>query len=135
MIDKIYRVAPGRENRAITGLSMGGGQAFTIGLKHLDLFAWVGEFSSGLVSDRDFRLEKHLPGFLDHPDDVNRKLKLLFLSCGSEDPRYTGQLDLADNLKQHHIRYVWYPTPGVHEWKVWRHALAEFAQKVFQEAH
>ena len=135
MIDKVYRVAPGRENRAITGLSMGGGQAFTIGLKHMDLFAWVGEFSSGLVSDTEFRLDKHLPGFVDHPDDVNRKLKLLFLSCGTEDPRFPGQLDLADNLKQHHIRYVWYPTPGVHEWKVWRHALAEFAQKLFQEAH
>jgi enterochelin esterase-like enzyme len=135
MIDRTYRVAPGRENRAITGLSMGGGQAFTMGLKHLDLFAWVGEFSSGLVSDTDFRLDKYLPGFLDHPDDVNRKLKLLFLSCGAEDPRYPGQLDLADNLKRHNIRYFWYATPGVHEWKVWRHALAEFAQKVFQEAH
>jgi enterochelin esterase family protein len=134
MIDRTYRVAPGRENRAITGLSMGGGQAFTIGLKHMDLFAWVGEFSSGLVSDTEFHLDKHLPGFLDHPEDVNRKLKLLFLSCGTEDPRYPGQLDLADNLKAHGIQYIWYPTPGVHEWKVWRHALAEFAQKVFQEA-
>jgi len=134
MIDRTYRVARGRENRGITGLSMGGGQAFTIGLKHMDLFAWVGEFSSGLVSDREFHLEQHLPGFLDHPEDVNRKLKLLFLSCGTEDPRYVGQLDLADKLKQHNIRYVWYPTPGVHEWKVWRHALAEFAQQVFQEA-
>jgi enterochelin esterase family protein len=135
MIEKNYRVVPGRENRAITGLSMGGGQAFTIGLKHMDLFAWVGEFSSGLVSDTDFKLEKHLPGFLDHPDEVNRKLKLLFLSCGTEDPRYPGQLDLADNLKEHGIKFVWYPSPGVHEWKVWRHALAEFGQKVFQEAH
>jgi enterochelin esterase family protein len=135
MIDRTYRVAPGRENRAITGLSMGGGQAFTMGLKHLDQFAWVGEFSSGLVSDTEFRLDKHLPGFTEHPDEINRKLKLLFLSCGTEDPRYPGQLDLADTLKQHNIRYVWYPTPGVHEWKVWRHALAEFAQKVFQEAH
>ncbi len=133
MIDKTYRVAPGRENRAITGLSMGGGQAFTIGLKHMDLFAWVGEFSSGLVSDTEFKLDKHLPGFLDHPDQVNSRLKLLFLSCGTEDPRYSGQLDLGDTLKDHGIRYVWYPTPGVHEWKVWRHALAEFAQRVFQD--
>lgn len=132
MIEKVYRVAPGRENRAITGLSMGGGQAFTIGLKHMDLFAWVGEFSSGLVSDTEFRLEQHLPGFLDHPEDVNKKLKLLFLSCGTEDPRLPGQLDLGDLLKQHKIRYVWYLTPGAHEWKVWRHALHEFAQKVFQ---
>jgi enterochelin esterase family protein len=135
MIDRTYRVAPGRENRAITGLSMGGGQAFTMGLKHLDLFAWVGEFSSGLVSDTEFRLDRHLPGFLEHAADVNRQLKLLFLSCGTEDPRYPGQLDLGDTLKQHHIRYVWYPTPGVHEWKVWRHGLAEFAQELFQEAH
>jgi len=135
MIDRTYRVAPGRERRAITGLSMGGGQAFTMGLRHLELFAWVGEFSSGLVSDTQFHLDQYLPGFLDHPDDINRRLKLLFLSCGTEDPRYYGQLDLADNLKQHQIRYAWYPSPGVHEWKVWRHALAEFAQKVFQEAH
>src|SRR5262249_2722601 len=75
------------------------------------VFAWVGKFSSGLVGDKGFRLEKHLPGFVDHPDDVNRKLKLLFLSCGTEDPRYIGQLDLADNLKRHTIRYMWYPTP------------------------
>jgi enterochelin esterase family protein len=134
MIEKTYRVAPGRENRAISGLSMGGGQAFTIGLKHLDQFAWVGEFSSGLVSDSEFRIDQHLPGFLDHTDDVNQKLKLLFLSCGTEDPRYPGQLDLLDVLKQHQIKYVWFPTPGVHEWKAWRHALAEFAQKVFQPA-
>ena len=34
-----------RENRALTGLSMGGGQAFTIGLKHLDLLAPVSVLS------------------------------------------------------------------------------------------
>jgi enterochelin esterase-like enzyme len=135
MIERTYRVAAGRENRAITGLSMGGGQAFTMGLKHLDLFAWVGQFSSGLVSDTDFRLDRHLPGFLDHPQEVNSKLKMLFLSCGTEDPRLPGQLDLTDTLKQHGIRYVWYSTPGAHEWKVWRHALFAFAQKVFQESH
>ena len=115
---------------------MGGGQAFTMGLKHLDLFAWVGQFSSGLVSDTDFKLDRHLPGFLDHPQEVNSKLKMLFLSCGTEDPRLPGQLDLTDALKkQHGIRYVWYSTPGAHEWKVWRHALFAFAQKVFQESH
>lgn len=133
LIEKNYRVLPGRENRAITGLSMGGGQAFTIGLKHLDTFAWVGEFSSGLVSDNQFSLEKHLPGFLDDPAAVNKKLHLLFLSCGTDDPRYNGQLDLVDTLKKHNIRAEWYSTPGVHEWKVWRHSLAEFLQKAFQQ--
>jgi hypothetical protein len=65
----------------------------------MDLVGWVGEFSSGIVSDTEFHLDKYLPGFLDHPDDV-----LLFLSCGTEDPRYLGQLDLTDTLKQHGIR-------------------------------
>ena len=132
MIEKDYRVAPGRENRAITGLSMGGGQAFTMGLKHLDMFAWVGEFSSGLVSDTEFDLDQYLPGFLEDPKAANSKLRLLYLSCGTNDPRFPGQLDLTDLLKSHNIHYVWFPTPGVHEWKVWRHALADFAPRLFQ---
>lgn len=132
LIEKTYRVTANRANRAITGLSMGGGQAFTIGLRHMETFAWVGEFSSGLLSDADFNLAKHLPGWLDDPARVNQQLKLLFLSCGTEDPRIPGQLDLADTLKGKQIHYVWYPTPGVHEWKVWRHGLAEFLPKLFR---
>jgi enterochelin esterase family protein len=37
-----YRVAPGRQNRAMAGLSMGGGQTFNIGLAHLELFSALG---------------------------------------------------------------------------------------------
>ena len=132
LIEKNYRVLANRENRAITGLSMGGGQAFTIGLKNLDRFAWVGEFSSGLLSAADFKLADYLPGFLENPAAANQRLKLLFLSCGTQDPRIDGHLDLADTLKAHQIHHVWYPTPGVHEWKVWRHALAEFLPKLFR---
>jgi enterochelin esterase family protein len=59
-------------------------------------------------------------------------LKLLYLSCGTEDPRINGQLNLVDELKAAGIRHVWFPTPGAHEWKVWRHALADFLQKTFR---
>lgn len=131
LVEKNYRVLANRENRAITGLSMGGGQAFTIGLKNMDKFAWVGQFSSGLVSAADFDIDQHLPGFL-KDSSVNKKLRLLFLSCGVDDPRYNGQLNLGDLLKKHNIRYQWFSTPGAHEWKVWRHSLAEFAKVVFQ---
>ena len=47
-IEKRYRALAGRENRAIAGLSMGGGIAINVGLKRLDVFASVGEFSSGM---------------------------------------------------------------------------------------
>ena len=132
LIEKNYRVTANRANRAIAGLSMGGGQAFTIGLKHLETFAWVGEFSSGLLSDTDFNLARHLPGLVEDPARANQQLKLLFLSCGTEDPRIPGHMDLMDALKAKQIRYVWYPTPGAHEWKVWRHSLAEFLPKLFR---
>ena len=132
LIEKTYRVMPGRENRAIAGLSMGGGQAFTIGLRNMDSFAWVAEFSSGLVSDADFDLEKHLPGFLAGSDGVNRKLRLLYMGCGTDDPRMNGQLNLVDLLRAHKIRVEWTSTPGGHEWKVWRHLLADLLVRLFQ---
>ena len=132
-IESSYRVLPDRDNRAIVGLSMGGGQAFTIGLRNLDTFAWVGEFSSGLVSSADFDLEKHLPGFLGNAAAVNDQLELLYLSCGTEDPRFQGQLDLVDVLKQHNVNHEFVSTPGAHVWMAWRHLLADFAQRLFQQ--
>lgn len=132
LVERNYRVLGNRENRAITGLSMGGGQAFTIGLRRLDAFAWVGEFSSGLVSEVGFDVEKQVPGLLKDPEAVNRKLKLFWLSCGTEDPRFPGQLDLSDLFKKHGIRHEFHSTPGAHEWKVWRHLLAEFLPRLFQ---
>ena len=53
MVEAKYRVAPGRNNRAIMGLSMGGGQALQIALGHLDLFGALGVFGSG-VTRADF---------------------------------------------------------------------------------
>lgn len=132
LVESKYRTLPGRDNRAIAGLSMGGGQALTIGLEHLEQFAWVGEFSSGLVSDANFRIEKYLPDLVENASSVNQRLRLLFLSCGTEDPRYQGQLDLKDALSKYKIRYEWYSTPGAHEWKVWRHSLREFLPQLFQ---
>jgi enterochelin esterase-like enzyme len=134
LVEKNYRALPGRDGRAIAGLSMGGGQAFTIGLQNLDRFAWVGEFSSGLVSDADFKIEKYQPGLTENIPSVNKKLRLLFLSCGSEDPRYPGHLDLVDALNRYKIRHEWYSTPGAHEWKVWRHSLREFLPRLFQSS-
>ena len=132
LIEKSYRVLSGREDRAVAGLSMGGGQAFTIGLKNLDSFAWVAEFSSGLVSSADFDVARHLPGFLDDANAANRKLKLFFLGCGEDDPRLPGQLNLSDTFKKRNINHGFFRTPGGHEWKVWRHLLSDLMQRLFQ---
>ena len=131
LVEARYRVEKTRDARAIAGLSMGGGQAFTMGLRNLETFAYVAQFRSGLISGADFDLSKHLPGFLEDSAAANRKLKLLFLGCGTEDPRINGQLNLSDLLKSRNIKHEFHPTPGAHEWKVWRHLLAELLPKLF----
>src|SRR5215471_14712686 len=47
-VEKAYRIAAKPDERAIAGLSMGGGQALSIGLNHLDIFHSVGAFSAGI---------------------------------------------------------------------------------------
>ena len=50
-IEKHYRVMNSRQHRAIAGLSMGGSQTLNIAIPHLDQFAYIGVFSSGLFGD------------------------------------------------------------------------------------
>jgi S-formylglutathione hydrolase FrmB len=38
-VERTFRVAPGRDNRAMAGLSMGGAQTFGTALANLDKFA------------------------------------------------------------------------------------------------
>src|SRR5438874_169155 len=45
-VESKYAAKTGPENRAIAGLSMGGGQTLNFGLGNLDTFAWIGAFSS-----------------------------------------------------------------------------------------
>ena len=77
LVDAEYSTASGPENKAIAGLSMGGGHAFYIGLNHLDTFSWIGSFSSG-INDMHRTL-------LENPTNINKKCKLLWLACGKDD--------------------------------------------------
>ena len=47
-----YNVAPGRENRAIAGLSMGGLEGLTIGMNHPETFAYVGGMSAAIFGGK-----------------------------------------------------------------------------------
>lgn len=131
-IESKYRVSVRREDRAIAGLSMGAGQAFFIGLWNRDVFSWIGEFSSGRISFLDFDPRKTIPGLLNDPTTVNRDLRLLWLSCGSDDPRSIGQRRLSTLLTEHGIQHRYREIPGGHEWKVWRIDLADFVSMIFQ---
>ena len=48
-VEKNYRVLTDRSNTAIAGLSMGGNHALQVGIPHLNRFAYIGVYSSGLL--------------------------------------------------------------------------------------
>jgi enterochelin esterase family protein len=97
MIEKTCRVLPGRENRAMAGLSMGGMQTFLTTLANLDKFAYIGGFS-GSTGGREgtFDPKTSNNGVFADAEVFNKKAKVLFLGIGSmEGPRtkdFSGQL-------------------------------------------
>lgn len=135
-MEKRFRALPGRENRAIAGLSMGGGISINVGLKRLDVFASVGQFSSGMFGGvggyAAYDIARISPGFLEDSGATNKKLKLLYFSCGTEDPRMPFQTKAADDLRARGITLTFRSFPGAHDWRVWRSSLADFASLLFR---
>ena len=131
-IEKTYRVAPGRENRAMAGLSMGGMQTFTTGLLNPGKFAYLGGFSGNCASfGGTFDPKTSCGGAFADPAAFNKKVKLLFLSTGSvEGPRVK---EFSDELTKAGIHNVYFESPGTaHEWLTWRRALNDFAPRLFR---
>jgi enterochelin esterase-like enzyme len=135
-IENNYRTVASRENRAIAGLSAGGGTSINVGLNSLDIFAYVAEFSSGLfggvASYAPYDMEKIAPGFYKDPTTINNKLKLFYMSCGTEEPRLPFQKKALEEFQDHKISVVFQTYSGAHEWKVWRHSLADLAPRLFR---
>ena len=106
-VEKNYRVVANRENRAIAGLSMGGGQAFNTGLRNTDKFAYIGVFSSGIFGGNStissFDAEKQIPGILTKSDSFNKSLKLFYVSVGEQDPRLEFTKKAIKTFKDNHL--------------------------------
>ena len=135
-IDKNYRVLQGPQYRAITGLSMGGGHAFYTGIKYIDYYGWVGEFSSSIFGGLNstgvnYDLDTAISGAFKDPAGINGKLSLLYLSCGRDDQRVTATKEMGEELRRRGIEVVYTDWPGSHEWKVWRRALIDMVMKLF----
>jgi enterochelin esterase-like enzyme len=138
MIDTTYRTIPDREHRAMAGLSMGGMQTFQIGLKHLDLFAYLGGFSGGGggFGGQPFDLKTAHNGVMADADAFNKKVRLVWLGIGTAEGRmYEGIKNYHEALAKAGIKHVYYESPGTaHEWLTWRRCLREFAPLLFVNA-
>jgi enterochelin esterase-like enzyme len=135
VIERTYRVRPGKENRAMAGLSMGGAQTFATTLTNLDKFAYIGGFSgncSGFGRGNDAPDMKTICGgaFVDAAA-FNGKVKVLFLGIGAaEGP---GTKNFSEALTKAGVHNVYFESPETaHEWLTWRRALNDFAPRLFK---
>jgi enterochelin esterase-like enzyme len=127
-IEKNYSVKSDRENRALAGLSMGGGQSLNFGLANLDTFAWVGGFSSAPNTRRPGDLIK------DHAEAA-KKLRLLYVACGDKDGLFRISEGVHTMLDEKKVPHVYNVIPGGgHDFRVWKSDLYTFSQLLFREA-
>lgn len=137
-VEKNFRVKTDRNNRALAGLSMGGIQTLNTGIPHLDLFAYLGVFSSGwwanaAPSRNGNDTEKYYSLLKEKKDEYNKKLKLFWLSMGGkEDIAYNNCQVMMKRFDEIGIKYSYFETPGGHTWPVWRESLYRFAPLLFK---
>lgn len=138
-IEKRYRAAPGRANRAITGVSMGGYGALHLAFRHPDLFSSVSAQSAALV-DRLPNVFVNVPSsertralgaFGDPPDaaywEKNSPIVLartanlaglkIYFDCGDQDDYgfEAGARALDKVLTSRHILHEFHIYPGRHD--------------------
>jgi enterochelin esterase-like enzyme len=125
-IESHYSVQTDREHRALAGLSMGGGQSLTFGLRNLSTFAWVGGFSSAPNTQPAKTL-------VPEPAGTKERLRLLWVSCGDKDGLMSISKPFHEDLTQMGIPHIWHVDSGAHTWPVWKNDLYLFAQLLFKD--
>jgi enterochelin esterase-like enzyme len=150
-VDANFRTLTDKDHRAMAGLSMGGGQTANVTMNNLDKFSYIGLFSGGAAAGPNpnvparagapaptpFDIKTAYSGAMANPAEFNRKVKVLFMSFGTEQP-----IENPEGLKRHQQEliaagitnsYV-YISPGTsHEWQTWRRALYSYSQLLFRD--
>jgi len=153
-VEKHYRVLTDRANTAIAGLSMGGSQTLNIAIPHLDQFAYIGVFSSGLLGGGGRgrgaapaagaatapaapappfgeAWEKQNLAMLDNAA-LKKGVKVVWFSTGKDDGLITTSRSTVDLLKKHGFNAQFLESQGGHTWLNWRDYLVQFTPQLFQ---
>ena len=151
-VEKSFRCAPGRENRAVAGLSMGGYGSLLWALHHPELFSACYAISAGVWTDDDFRglpFERFQMYFgerlgaigendnrLSETYQKNNILALIgavkeadaakvrfFLDCGDDDALLDGNLAVFHAMRSKKMPVELRVRDGGHSWSYFSTAL------------
>ena len=124
-IESKYPVLTDRQNRAIAGLSMGGGQSLNFGFKYMNLFAYIGGFSSAPTTNAPSVL-------VPDPAKVIQDMKVIYISCGAQDGLLSTSQGVHDYLTQKNVPHTWYTANGGHDMTFWKDSLYQYVQLIFK---
>jgi enterochelin esterase family protein len=129
-IEKTYRVKTDRADRAVAGLSMGGGQTLSLFMSKPSDYSAVGVFSSGLfVQNMDDwekqNKEKLAAAAKDGP-------KVFWLATGKDDFLLQRTKETVALFKKAELKPEYKETEGGHTWICWQQYLNEFVPMLFK---
>jgi enterochelin esterase-like enzyme len=128
-LEERFSVCTEPTGRSIVGLSMGGGHAIHIGLRHTDVFSAIGAFSAAAPQEQGDRLLEKYPA-LRGPDAQANGLRDLFIPIGEDDFLLQRNDAFAAQLRAFEVNHTYQKTEGGHEWKLWRRYLPQFLLRV-----
>jgi enterochelin esterase family protein len=123
-IEKHYRVLKGKDNRAIAGLSMGGGHTVQATNNNPATFGWIGVWSAGGQDTPEFAaaLTKIKAAGVKH----------YWIGTGTTDFALKGSETLKQVAEKVGLPSSYHTSPGAHYWFIWRVFLSEFSTIIFR---
>ncbi len=124
-VEANYRCKTTAVDRAIAGLSMGGGHALKFGVNHLDKFGWITGFSSAIEKQKVDEV------FKAKTEQLQANKNWLWLGCGKDDFLFEETVDLDKWLTKNKIEHKVLLSEGAHNWRCWRGYLEHVLDVVF----
>ncbi|NJC27476.1 alpha/beta hydrolase [Neolewinella antarctica] len=156
-VESKFRILKKKRFRAIAGLSMGGGGAFTYALRHPELFsaacplsAWAGGMTTDDVAQRyvregetftDAQIQEHFErnNFVElvkAGDKEKISSVRWYIDCGDDDFLFAENSLVHMELRKKEVPHEYRVRDGAHNWTYWREALPQvlgFVGKGFRQ--
>lgn len=136
-VEQRYRIAGDKANRAIAGLSMGGGGATVYAQHHPELFAAACPISALMTIDDGRLRQEEFAASVDATsplrrlesltDDEAQALRTVRwrVDCGDDDFLWEGNIRFYTLMRQRGIPLEYRMRDGGHTWRYWQTALPE----------
>ncbi|MDR6339791.1 enterochelin esterase-like enzyme [Filimonas zeae] len=151
-LEKRYACKTGKQNRVISGLSMGGFGCLLYAMHHPDMFSACYAMSPGIRNDEDIKRmslvefkrrystalgtihekderitpwwhENSILYLAEHMPEVQKKQVRYYIDCGDDDPLSKGSALLHIIMQQQQIPHEYRVKNGAHTWEYWQEAL------------